>query len=165
MTETQCFLVVAEDFRLASARFQAMRQDKAPQSWRFDESCKMPSPRNRKNNSLIWICETRHLNCIRFFQVLDQETKSIFAIVAQQTVRTAHCLQNQKLDCLHARYVQEKQVIIERFSTTKFVVLFRKMAHATKLVTNIRVKCRESSSFYDQIFRCFFRSFSFWRGV
>ena len=30
------------------------------------------------------------------------------------------------------------------------------MAHATKLVTNIRVKCRESSSFYDQIFRCFF---------
>ena len=45
---------------------------------------------------------------------------------------------------------------LERFSTTKFVVLFRKMAHATKLVTNIRVKCRESSSFYDQIFRCFF---------
>ena len=55
----------------------------------------MPNPKNRKNNSLIWIRETHHLNCKHFFQVFDQDTKLIFAIIAQQTVRTAHCLQSQ----------------------------------------------------------------------
>ena len=61
----------------------------------------MPSPRNRKNNSLIWILETHHLKCIRFFQVLDQDTKSIFAIIALQTVRTVRCLQSQSGSIAH----------------------------------------------------------------
>ena len=50
-----------------SARVQATQQNKSLESLRLNESCKIPYPRNCRNNSVIWICESHNVKCVHSF--------------------------------------------------------------------------------------------------
>ena len=80
----------------------------------------MPSPRNRKNNSLIWICETHHLNCIRFSspqsgcRTPNQSSRS--SLIVARIEETF-----QKRACMHAyrNNLKAKYSTVHKYNTVQ----------------------------------------------